>query len=290
MANYIATDTDLTAVANAIRTKGGTSAQLTFPQGFVDAIAAISGGGGGLQLEDVLNRDVSGDIVLNITGQPTPTANAAGSQFYGLAFSALFQQCGNITGITVNGLKWVPQRFFCMNGTGNPQSNPALTSVSMPDAIFAGSRAFEGCINLVSASFPSLQYAYQNYADIASNMFTGCSGLTSVDIGNIDRVGANMFQNCSSLTSLELNAANYIYANAFSGATQLATLVIHTSSVATLANVNAFNNSPFASGKAGGTLYVPSSLIASYQAATNWSTILGYSTNNIVAIEGSEYE
>jgi len=40
-------DTDLTAVANAIRTKGGTSAQLVFPSGFVDAIDAIETGGGG---------------------------------------------------------------------------------------------------------------------------------------------------------------------------------------------------------------------------------------------------
>lgn len=37
---------DLTSVANAIRTKGGTSAQLAFPADFVSAIAAISGGGG----------------------------------------------------------------------------------------------------------------------------------------------------------------------------------------------------------------------------------------------------
>lgn len=40
-------DTDLASVANAIRTKGGTSAQLAFPADFVSAIAAISGGGGG---------------------------------------------------------------------------------------------------------------------------------------------------------------------------------------------------------------------------------------------------
>lgn len=38
-------DTDLTSVANAIRTKGGTSASLAFPAGFVSAIEAISGGG-----------------------------------------------------------------------------------------------------------------------------------------------------------------------------------------------------------------------------------------------------
>ncbi len=40
-------DTDLTSVANAIRTKGGTSAQLAFPAGFVSAIQAIPTGGGG---------------------------------------------------------------------------------------------------------------------------------------------------------------------------------------------------------------------------------------------------
>ena len=47
MANYLTTDTDLTAVADAIRTKGGTNATLTFPSGFVSAINAIPSGGGG---------------------------------------------------------------------------------------------------------------------------------------------------------------------------------------------------------------------------------------------------
>ena len=38
-------DSDLTSVANAIRTKGGTSASLAFPSGFVSAIQNLSGGG-----------------------------------------------------------------------------------------------------------------------------------------------------------------------------------------------------------------------------------------------------
>lgn len=37
-------DADLTSVANAIRTKGGTSAQLAFPAGFVQAIGDIPSG------------------------------------------------------------------------------------------------------------------------------------------------------------------------------------------------------------------------------------------------------
>ena len=46
MADYLTTDTELTSVANAIRTKGGTNAQLEFPSGFVSAINDITTGGG----------------------------------------------------------------------------------------------------------------------------------------------------------------------------------------------------------------------------------------------------
>lgn len=46
MANYIATTEELTAVADAIRAKGGISDALTFPDGFVTAIGSIQTGGG----------------------------------------------------------------------------------------------------------------------------------------------------------------------------------------------------------------------------------------------------
>lgn len=41
MADYLTNDTDLQAVADAIRDKGGTSVPLTYPDGFVAAIGAI---------------------------------------------------------------------------------------------------------------------------------------------------------------------------------------------------------------------------------------------------------
>lgn len=50
MSNYNVTDTELTSVANAIRTKGSTSAGLSFPDGFVTAIGNIPTGGGGSTL------------------------------------------------------------------------------------------------------------------------------------------------------------------------------------------------------------------------------------------------
>lgn len=42
MSEYLVIDTDLTAVASAIRTKGGTSAGLAFPSGFISAIGNIA--------------------------------------------------------------------------------------------------------------------------------------------------------------------------------------------------------------------------------------------------------
>lgn len=79
MANYLASDTDLTAVANAIRTKGGTSAQMEFPNGFVNAVNAIPTGGSptgtkqititenGTTTEDVANY-ANAEITVNVSG------------------------------------------------------------------------------------------------------------------------------------------------------------------------------------------------------------------------------
>lgn len=57
-------NSDLTSVANAIRTKGGTSAQLAFPADFVSAISAIPSGGGG-----------SGLSVATFSATPASTAS-----------------------------------------------------------------------------------------------------------------------------------------------------------------------------------------------------------------------
>lgn len=48
MANeYLVNSSDLTAVADAIRAKGGTTEALAFPVGFVEAVEAMQEGGGG---------------------------------------------------------------------------------------------------------------------------------------------------------------------------------------------------------------------------------------------------
>ena len=62
MANYLATDTDLTAVANAIREKGGTSGTLEFPDGFIYAIENMPAGA--VTVKDTI--DEHGGVIRNI--------------------------------------------------------------------------------------------------------------------------------------------------------------------------------------------------------------------------------
>ena len=63
-------DADLTSVANAIRTKGGTSAQLSFPSGFVSAINAIQTGGA---VTVVDTSDGNGGTIREITATNVTT-------------------------------------------------------------------------------------------------------------------------------------------------------------------------------------------------------------------------
>lgn len=72
---YIVSGTDLTSVANAIRTAGGTSAQLEFPTGFVNAIDNISGGGGNV-VGGTFTGTTAGDKAISVpyTGNGFPIA------------------------------------------------------------------------------------------------------------------------------------------------------------------------------------------------------------------------
>jgi len=90
MTDYIATDTELTAVADAIRSKGGTSASLEWPSGFSSAIAAIP---------------TSGDV-------PTGTISITANGTYNVAQYASADVSVGAAGSTSD-----PIRFFDYDGT-----------------------------------------------------------------------------------------------------------------------------------------------------------------------------
>ena len=134
-----------------------------------------------------------------------------------------------------------------------------------------------------------------NLGSSATYAFGGCGNLETIVIPSCKNLSSNVCRDCPKLTAVEFygsmtNASQQIIgASAFSGDTVLKMVVIRATSVTgiMLYNTNAFNSSPFASSGSGGTLYVPNSLISTYQSASNWSTILGYANNQIKSIEST---
>lgn len=214
-------DADLTSVANAIRTKGGTSASLAFPADFVSAIAAIpSGGDPNAELRKLVDNSLTSFIDETITSLP---ANA----FYGKSSLATLQ-CHNVTSV---GGGWL--------GGPNAAGSPAVEAVALP---------------------------------------------------KVTSIGGNGSNNNRNIKKLDFTALSSIGIYGFSTNQALNVLVLRKDGVVALNGINAFSDTPFASGKAGGTLYVWQNQISAYQSASNWSTILGYANNSIAKIEGSIYE
>lgn len=268
-------ESDLTSVANAIRAKTGGTADLAFPADFVSEIGSISGGGG-YTIDDVIEHD---NYIGNITYTGTHVIPPA----------AFFGATG-LTGFSAPNVTAIDGSSY---GIGNSDS-----------------RVFQGCTNLESISLPKVKSFYY-----AGYSFDGCHKITNWDLAfdSITIFGGSVFRN-SSFPSAVFKAHpenNNIYTYCFSDCDQMEyidlkcrqfqtgcfagtgmrTIVLrNTSSVASLQNINVFNGTPFADGGTGGTLYVLSDKIASYQSATNWSTILGYANNQILPIEGSIYE
>lgn len=66
MAEYLVQGASLTAVADAIREKGGTTAPLSFPAGMAEAVRSIQSGGSDLSSVDVYIADftVPADLIV----------------------------------------------------------------------------------------------------------------------------------------------------------------------------------------------------------------------------------
>lgn len=143
--------------------------------------------------------------------------------------------------------------YYCSN----------LEKVLAPNAVFVDANSFSDCSKLQTAVFPKTKYVY-SYA------FRHCTNLKSADFGGTPESGQGLWRQ-----------------SIFDGDTKFGTLVLRANAVWSLINISVFNNTPFASGKAGGTLYVPAAMISAYQAATNWSVILGYENNQIKSIEST---
>ena len=172
MSEYLVNSQDLTSVANAIRTKGETQAQLTFPNGFISAINAIS------------------------TGIPASLLDNNGTR---ISFQNLFYMCSDLIEApfldTKNATNFSQMFSYCSN----------LVTVPNYDYSKAQSVAFmfNDCTSLVTID--KIELGGEFSSGMSRRMFQNCVNLTtinSIDLSPIVFTGQDEFKNCAKLTNI----------------------------------------------------------------------------------------
>ena len=218
-----------------------------------------------------------------------------------------FQSCFKLTTVSFPNVTTI--------GNGAFSSCYSLTAASFPMATAISSYAFRDCDKLATVSFP-------NVTTIGTSAFAYCSGLTTVSFPNVTIIGNSAFYSCYSLTTASFPKATTIGGYAFIDCSNLTTasfpqattigsyafrycyylksLYLTGSSLCTLSNSNAFTSTPVGgysgSAKTYGSIYVPASLLTTYQSATNWtyfsSRFVGYDLPKLITftINDTQYQ
>lgn len=153
----------------------------------------------------------------------------------------------------------------------------SLTEVSFPElSLISGIGTFAGCTKLIAVSLPRLNTI------IGSMTFATCNSLPSITLPMWSNSNAwsYMFSSCPSLSLVSFpKAVRLSGLHMFQRCYNLISIFLTGSSMVALGNTIAsmFSSTPVStySTSAGrwASIFVPSSLLASYKAATNWTTI-----------------
>lgn len=224
-----------------------------------------------VKIRDMGNRDIeNGLISRTITEYSNDSITSIGDYafYYCSKLTAIdvpvvtsiginaFEYCKALTAIDLPAATSIGSYAF--------NSCTALTAIDVPVATSIDSNAFKACNSLTAIELPVVN-SIGNYA------FQYCVGLTAIDAPVTTSIGNYAFYACNKLTAIDLPVVTSIGNNAFQSCNVLTTVILrNANSVCTLKNTNAFTSTKIASGT--GYIYVPSDLLSTYQAATNWAT------------------
>lgn len=154
--DYLTNDTDIKKVADAIRAKGGTSAPLAYPSGFVSAIQAIPSDSAKEEQEKTVTITANGTVEITpdtgkTLSKATAVVNVPTSGGGDSALPSIIDR--SISGVYANSDITVvgPYAFFNCNN---------LTGVVFPNATDIENYAFQNCKSLERIDFSQLQKSY----------------------------------------------------------------------------------------------------------------------------------
>lgn len=178
---------------------------------------------------------------------------------------------------------------YCYGLTGDVALPSTVTSI--------GQYSFANCDGMETFTAPGAITTLGTYT------FNGASGhvmalrechMPHLGTGialNLNWGSATAANACQHLEVCDIGSAKSIAANTFANCYKLQTLIMRRTTATTCANVSAFLNTPLRGRNSlTAKIYVPSALIATYKAASNWKTIDGYGFVEWLPIEGSEWE
>jgi hypothetical protein len=245
-------DADLTSVANAIRTKGGTSASLAFPAEFVSAIQAIPSGGGGEWTSEGIAKgtEPSGAITLSAT------VISAGA-FCGRPITSIYAP--NVTSLA---------SMYAFRGC------PQLTKAKFPNVTSLGNP------NLFQFQESKVQYVAipKLTGDLTANFLQSCRSLLVVDAGKTPSIQTRATAGSTNFNTLILRRTTAI------------TALVNVAGIAS--DTKFKNGGAGGTIYIPEVLYnhLGDGTSLDYKAATNWSTVNGYGTITWAKLEGSPYE
>lgn len=170
---YVVNKADMTAIADALRTKGGTSDALAFPGGFVNAIGAIqagTGGGNDNVLKAIVDRSVV-DVEL-----PDDIVAIGDYAFY---------MCAALEMVSI------PETTTTI-GNYSFGECAKLALAGLPDSIESiGKNAFHKCKALAITNLP------KNLTTIGDSAFMESSIAISEIPDGVTSIGERVFQSCN---------------------------------------------------------------------------------------------
>ena len=253
-------DADLTTVADAIRSKGGTSEALAFPAGFVSAIEAIEaggGGGGGEVTPPTTPTDGKTRVYIHLEyGRTSPMLGVRPNGTVTVDWGDGTEP-DTLTGTSTTTVQWTPAHKYTAPGdyvialtvkgemgfVGESPLNESSSILRYASSADARNRTYRNAVQKVEIG--------EGITSIDTYAFSNCHSMSSITIPEgVTSIGSYSFENCYGMRYYDFTACT---------------------SVPTLSSTSAFKGI-----SADCQMLIPAALYDEWSAATNWATYAKY--------------